>query len=285
MPSELSAEAVTMKRPAFDLGTGSRLAMIALGYLPLLHVAATIGFASLVASTINRGAGVLTGIALLYLLPPLGAALARPLSLLTTLAQQPCATGSPAFMRWWYITQWQVVFNRVPLLEEVLRLVPGLYSTWLRLWGAEIGAFVYWSPGVKLFDRSFLRIGARVVIGADTKICPHMIARQECRQSDREQTEFGRHELQQGGISSIAPASAARSGETYGGTELILSPIVIGDDALIGGSTLLPAGVSIAACEQTPGGRPMAPFAHYCNGRHQRTTRFASVPASITPVG
>ena len=52
MPSELSAEAVTMKRPAFDLGTGSRLAMIALGYLPLLHVAATIGFATAVAAAI-----------------------------------------------------------------------------------------------------------------------------------------------------------------------------------------------------------------------------------------
>ena len=72
MPSELSAEAVTMKRPAFDLGKGSRLAMIALGYLPLLHVAATIGFATLVALTTHRGAGVLTGIALLYLLPPSG---------------------------------------------------------------------------------------------------------------------------------------------------------------------------------------------------------------------
>ncbi len=285
MPSELSAEAVTMKRPAFDLGKGSRLAMIALGYLPLLHVAATIGFATLVALTTHRGAGVLTGIALLYLLPPLGAALARPLSLVTTLAEQRCATGSPAFMRWWYITQWQVVFNRLPLLEELLRLVPGLYSTWLRLWGAKIGAFVYWSPGVKLFDRSFLRIGARVVIGADTKICPHIIARHECRQSDRQQNECGQAEIQQNGIPTIDPAPDASSGEAYGGTELILSPIFIGDDALIGGSTLLPAGVSIAACEQTPGGRPMAPFAHFHNGRHQRTTRFASDPASTSAAG
>ncbi len=243
MSAELSAESVLTKRPAFDLGAGSRLAMIALGYLPLLHIVLTIGATAAAAAIFGRGAAVLIGIAMVYLLPPLGALLARPTALLATLDDERCSMQSSAFLRWWYITQWQVVFNRLPALEELLRLVPGLYSTWLRLWGSKIGAFVYWSPGVKLYDRSFLRIGARVVIGADTKICPHMIAR------------------------------AADAG---GAADLALSPIVIGDDVLVGGSSLLPAGVSIAACEQTPGGRPMAPFARYSNGRHQRTTRFGS---------
>ena len=242
MHGALSAE-TAMKRPAFDLARGSRLAMVALGYLPLAHIAATLGAAVVAGILLGRGAAIATGIGMIYLLPPLGAALARPRALLSRLDAERCPVGSPAFLRWWYITQWQVLFQRLPVFEELLRLIPGCYSAWLRLWGAKIGRFVYWSPGVKLFDRPFLRVGDRVVIGADTKICPHMI-----------------------GSSSVDAC----------GSELILSPIVIGDDVLVGGSTLLPAGVSIAACEQTPGGRPMAPFAHFCNGRHQRTTRFTS---------
>jgi hypothetical protein len=33
-----------------------------------------------------------------------------------------------AYKVWWFTHQWQVVFNRLPWLEELLRLVPGLYG-------------------------------------------------------------------------------------------------------------------------------------------------------------
>ena len=125
-----------------------------------------------------------------------------------------------------------------------------------------------------MFDRPFLRIGDRVVIGADTKICPHIIAREERQQSDGEQLRqelnvCEQHGNQTGDRQSASPADPR-------GGQLVLSPITIGDDVLVGGSTLLPAGVSIASGEQTPGGRPMAPFARYCDGRYQRTTRFGT---------
>jgi hypothetical protein len=32
-----------------------------------------------------------------------------------------------AYRVWWVLTQWQILFNRLPWLEELLRLVPGLY--------------------------------------------------------------------------------------------------------------------------------------------------------------
>jgi len=223
------------KKPAFELSTRGRVAMVLLGYIPLVHVLMSVGCVLLVASRFGLTAAVLAGVASIYLLPPLGVGLLRPNAWLT--GQRYCAASS-GFLRWWYTTQWQVLFNRFPVLEEAIRLVPGLYSTWLRLWGAKVGGLVYWSPGVRVFDRPFLRIGDHVVIGADTKICPHIIVRGES------------------------------------GTELILAPISIGAGALVGGSTLLPAGVSIADCEQTPGGRPMAPFADFRDGRHRRTTRF-----------
>ena len=118
-------------------------------------------------------------------------------------------------------------------------MVPGLYSAWLRLWGAKIGRLVYWSPGLELFDRPFFEIGDRVVIGAGTRLSPHFLAR-------------------------------GAAGET----QLVLAPILISADAMIGGSTLLPAGVFVGEREQTPGGRPIAPFTRFENGQHKRTRRF-----------
>jgi hypothetical protein len=53
-----------------------------------------------------------------------------------------------------------------------------------------------------------------------------------------------------------------------------LAPVIIENDAMIGGHSLLPAGVWVGACEQTPGGRPIAPFSRFQNGRSVRTMRF-----------
>src|SRR5207253_10465551 len=135
-----------------------RLAIVALGYIPLLHVSLTVIGAVLLAKQFAMITAVACGTALVYLLPPLATALVRPRSLLKN---SRCSAGSREFLRWWYATQWQVMFNRFPALEEVLRMVPGLYSTWLRLWGAQVGGLVYWSPGVRVFDRPFLHIGSR----------------------------------------------------------------------------------------------------------------------------
>ena len=117
--------------------------------------------------------------------------------------------------------------------------MPVIYSTWMRLWGANIGGLVYWSPGVRIYDRSFIDIGARAVIGSDTKISPHFLSRFD-----------------------------------EGSIHLVLAPISIGHDTIVGASTLLPAGVQIAPHEQTPAVRPMAPFTHFRDGRPVRTTRF-----------
>ena len=68
----------SVKRPAFDLDPGGRLAMIALGYLPLAHLAATLGATAMAGFLLGRGAMVLTLLGMIYLVPPLGAALARP---------------------------------------------------------------------------------------------------------------------------------------------------------------------------------------------------------------
>jgi hypothetical protein len=236
MLAESSVEKSRQAAPSFDLRPAQRLAMVCLAYVPLLHALVSAGTAIVVYRYFGAARACFAGAAVLYLVPPLAVAAARPRAHLTSARVR---VGSREFFRWWYTAQWQIVFNRFPQLEEALRLVPGLYSAWLRLWGARIGGLVYWSPGLSIYDRPFVEVGSRVVIGADTKLSPHLLAR-----------------------------GAA------GATELVLAPIKIGRDAMIGGSSLLPAGVCVGECEQTPGARPLAPFSQFKNGRHQRTNRF-----------
>ncbi|MEH2287473.1 DapH/DapD/GlmU-related protein [Nostoc sp.] len=76
---------------------------------------------------------------------------------------------------WWGSHQIQVIYITIPALEALLRLIPGVFSCWLRLWGAKVGRDVYWTPGLEIADRSLLEIGDRVVIGHRTGIYSHII--------------------------------------------------------------------------------------------------------------
>lgn len=76
---------------------------------------------------------------------------------------------------WWGSHQIQVIYIAIPALEALLRLIPGLFSVWLRLWGAKVGRNVYWTPGLEIADRSLLEIGDYVVIGHRVGIYSHVI--------------------------------------------------------------------------------------------------------------
>jgi hypothetical protein len=221
MPVASSAER------AVDVPGRVRAGMVLLGFLPLLHLVAV---ATPVALAFTQGdlRWLAVAPALLYLVPPL---LVRLATLHRPLPHGRVELASGEFLRWWLTSQSQVVFARLPFLEEILRLVPALYSAWLRLWGARIGALVYWAPGVTILDRSLLDVGDRVAFGAGTRLCSHVIAPVERR-----------------------------------GT-LFLGRIVIGGEALIGGySTLLP-GCVVAAGETTPGLRTVHAFTRLEGGR------------------
>ena len=152
-----------------------RVWMLVWNYVPLLHLVAC-GWAVLAVPP-GWGVGVLGG--MVYLLPPL---LARVLMAAHPLVPGSHAVGSPVFLAWWATAQLQMLFCRVPVLEEALRLVPGLYSLWLRLWGARIGRFTFWAPGLRILDRSLLRVGDDVVFGAGVRINPHVIDTVDGRQ-------------------------------------------------------------------------------------------------------
>jgi hypothetical protein len=80
-----------------------------------------------------------------------------------------------AYSPWWGSHQIQALYIAIPALEAVLRLIPGAFSLWLRLWGAKIGRSVYWTPGLEIADRGLLEIGDRVVIGHRVGLYSHVI--------------------------------------------------------------------------------------------------------------
>ena len=219
---------------AADIPARIRVAMITIGFVPLLHALLTLGPVILVLVGSPRQLLLLTPV-ILYLLP------AVVVRLVTRTAALPAGLvdlGSPMFLRWWVTAQCQIVLLRLPWLEELLRLVPTVYSAWLRLWGSKIGALVYWSPGVVILDRSLVNLGDRVVFGAGVRLNPHV----------------------------IAPIGGRRS--------LLLAPVTIGSDALVGGySTLLP-GCVIAPGEVTDAFRTVHPFTHVEGGRRSRLSTF-----------
>ena len=76
---------------------------------------------------------------------------------------------------WWGSHQIQVIYIAIPVFEAMLRLIPGAFSCWLRLWGAKVGRDVYWTPGLEIADRGLIEIGDRVVMGHRIAISSHII--------------------------------------------------------------------------------------------------------------
>jgi hypothetical protein len=202
-----------------------KLLLLLLNAWPLAHLVATICLATLPPWPLAWR--LVAAFAGLLLVPPL---LCR-LIVGGGLASGEIAVPSRTFFRWWATWQLQMIFNRLPWLEEMLRFVPALYSTWLRLWGARLGRLTLWSPGVRIFDRPLLRIGDDVVLGLDVRIVGH----------------FG-------------------SVDADGRATFILGPITIGDRATLGAAALLAPGVVIESDQCTEALFLGPPFTHWRGG-------------------
>jgi hypothetical protein len=168
----------------------------------------------------------------LFLLPPL---LTRAATFAWPMPEGRFDVNSRQFLIWWFSAQWQIVFNRLPMLEEFLRLFPGIYSLWLRLWGARVGSIVYWSPGLRILDRPLLDVGDRVVFGAGVRINSHVLLPQH-----------------------------------QGRLTLAIAPVRIGADSMIGGYSLLLAGVKILNGSVTPPLKALPPFTTWEGRRRVR---------------
>jgi hypothetical protein len=227
-PQRESARLET-RGPALKLSLGQRLFLIASGYVPFVNLVLIVTLAILPETADwSRWTWCLAP-AWLLIIPPI---VVRGILALRPLPPADIALDSAPFRIWWLTSQWQVIFNRLPWIEEIIRLVPGLYAVWLRLWGARIGKLVYWTPGLRILDRPLLEIGDRVVFGAGVKIVPHIIMPNK-----------------------------------PGQLVLRVGTVRIGDDVLVGGYSLLLAGSWIGPGEASPGKRELAPFTGWVGGR------------------
>ena len=130
------------------------------------------------------------------------------------------------FSPWWAGHQIQSLFIAVPMLESTLRIIPGLYSLWLRAWGSQIGKNVYWTPGSIHYDRNLLEVGDNVVFGERSLSVCHVITPKE------------------------------KSGE------LTIAKIRIGNNAFIGAAAVLSPGVTLDSNTFIKAGTRVYPFEH-----------------------
>lgn len=149
--------------------------MTALGRLMALFPATLLALTVACLTWFAHAPGPLPGAALLgvlYLLPPLTFRLHAACFPLRE-GQTPLV--GRAYSPWWGGHQIQVLYIALPQLEALLRLLPGVYSAWLRLWGSRIGRRVYWTPCIDVSDRSLLHIGDGVILGHRCGLFAHMI--------------------------------------------------------------------------------------------------------------
>ena len=161
---------------------------------------------------------------IIYLLPPL---ITRLALLICPLKESEYELFSKEYYVWWLTFCCQIIYLRLPFLEEFIRIIPGLYSMWLRIfWGAKIGRFTFWAPGTRLLERNFLNIGDNVIFAADTRINAHV------------QTN----------------------------SKLLIAPVTIEDNVVVGAYSLLTCGTVLKANQTTKAFLISPPFSVWQDG-------------------
>jgi hypothetical protein len=204
---------------------------LALNYLPLAQLLAGAG---VVASQATSPAAVIIwSLAWIYLVPPIVCRVT--LLVFGTPHGRALTQKTRAYKVWWFTYQWQVVFNRLPWLEEILRLVPGLYALWIFLWGGRVSPLVYWSPGSLAIDRPLIVVESGAVVGVGAGLVGH--------------------------VATIAPDGTYR---------IDIASTRVGRNAMMGARSGLSAGAELAANQMLPAGRMIRPFMRW-DGRAKRS--------------
>ena len=215
---------------AHQLSTAQRVGIMITSWWPPLHVV-MVGAVGL-SPWGPWGVRLAAALAVLYLLPPL---LARSILWISPLDGPRHPVGSRGYMTWWLLLTLQTVFCRFPALDEALRMVPALYSAWLRLWGSRVGRLTYWAPGLQVYDRSFLEVGDDVIFGAGVVLSSHLVMREKDQSMD-----------------------------------LVVAPIRIGHRALIGGFSAIAGGTRVASDEAPRAFSHFPPFTDWKDGKRNR---------------
>jgi hypothetical protein len=181
-------------------------------YFPLLLTLAAASALGVLAAW-PSGWTVFLFVAVLYLLPPI---VLRILLRWTPIKPGVTRIDGRAFSPWLATHHIQVFYDALPYLEALLRVIPGFYSMWLRLWGSRVGYGVEWSVNTSILDRHLMDIGNRVVFSRQVDLSAHA----------RKKTE--------------------------GGLLVLVRPVRIGSYAFLGACARVGPGASVPANSSVP---------------------------------
>ncbi len=139
-------------------------------YFPLLMTAAVIAALSLFAQWPN-GWTVLLLLLVIYVLPP---TVLRIVLRWAPLKPGIACIDGGKFCPWLAAHHIQAFYDALPFLESLLRVIPGFYSMWLRMWGSRIGYGVAWPVRLDVLDRNLMDIGNRVTFDREVELAAHV---------------------------------------------------------------------------------------------------------------
>jgi len=144
-------------------------------YFPLLMTAAAFAAAGVFAQW-PSGWSALLVLIVIYLFPPM---VLRILERWTPIKSGVACIDGRKFCPWLAAHHIQAFYDALPYLESLLRVIPGFYSLWLRMWGSRIGYGVEWPVRMDVLDRNLMDIGNRVVFAREVELSAHVRKNQE----------------------------------------------------------------------------------------------------------
>jgi acetyltransferase-like isoleucine patch superfamily enzyme len=139
-------------------------------YFPLLMMAGTLTALGVFGAWPSWWAALLP-LGVIYLVPPITL---RILQRWAPIKPGIVTIDGRRFCSWLAAHHIQAFYDGVPFLESLLRVIPGFYSMWLRLWGSRIGYGVEWAVNVAVLDRDLMDIGNRVVFARQVELAAHV---------------------------------------------------------------------------------------------------------------
>ena len=205
--------------------------MVAANYFPLVYILT--GAALVFGLPFGPWGRVGLALSWIYLLPPLVGRLL--VGIVGAPVTENAAPQARSYKLWWMLTQLQMLFNRLPVLEELLRLLPGVYPLWLNLWGSHVSLLAFWAPGARVTDRYLLEVGRGVVLGTRCLVGGHLVTR-----------------------------------HGSGDYRLTVARVVVESGAVIGVQAVIGPGCRICSDETVPAGALLPPFTMWKNGHKRR---------------
>src|SRR6185295_9362404 len=119
-------------------------------------------------------------LSVVYIVPPM---VQRVMLRWAALKQGVSEIDGRKFSAWLASHHVQAFYDALPYLESLLRVIPGFYSMWLRLWGSRVGYGVEWPVRMDVLDRNLMDIGNGVTFSHEVQLSAHCRNKMETQAS------------------------------------------------------------------------------------------------------